>query len=297
MPELPEVETVRRGLARAMLGRRFREVKLNRQDLRFPLPQDFAARLKGRTVEAIDRRGKYIIAALSDGERLLMHLGMSGRFTIFHSRGKAGNLGEFYLEERTGPGGRGIHDHVVFVLDDGTRIVYTDPRRFGVMDLVPAAELASHRLMRQLGVEPLGAGFTPRYLARVFAGRAAPLKAALLDQKLVAGLGNIYVCEALFRSGLSPTRRAGTLVKNRKPDPRLGKLVREIRSVLKRAIAAGGSTLRDYAGADGAAGAYQHRFSVYDRRGKPCLRRGCSGTVRRLVQSGRSTFYCPVCQR
>jgi formamidopyrimidine-DNA glycosylase len=297
MPELPEVETVRRGLARAMLGRRIREVQLNRQDLRFPLPRDFATKLEGRTVESIDRRGKYIIAALSGGECLLMHLGMSGRFTIFRDDGQASNLGEFYFEESAGPGGGGIHDHVVFVLDDGTRIVYTDPRRFGVMDLVPAAELASHRLMKQLGVEPLGTGLTPHYLARAFAGRTAPLKAALLDQKLVAGLGNIYVCEALFRSGLSPMRRAGTLVKNRKPDPRLGKLVREIRSVLKKAIAAGGSTLRDYAGANGTAGAYQHRFSVYDRFGKPCVRRGCSGTVRRLIQSGRSTFYCPVCQR
>lgn len=297
MPELPEVETVRRGLAIAMLGHRVHEVKLKRQDLRFPLPRDFAARVEGRTVEAIDRRGKYIIAALSGGESLLMHLGMSGRFTIFRADGEAGNLGEFYFAEATGPGGGGVHDHVVFVLDDGTRIVYTDPRRFGVMDLVPTARLASHRLMKELGVEPLGTGLTSRYLARAFAGRTAPLKAALLDQKLVAGLGNIYVCEALFRSGLSPTRRAGTLVKNQKPDPRLGKLIREIRSVLNRAIDAGGSTLRDYAGADGATGSYQHRFSVYDRRGKPCLRRGCTGTVRRLIQSGRSTFYCPVCQR
>ena len=297
MPELPEVEIVSRGLARAMLGRRISGVKLNRPDLRFPLPQGFAARLEGRTVEAVGRRGKYIIASLSEGERLLMHLGMSGRFTIFRRHGKTSHLGEFYFEESAMPGGRGIHDHVVFALDEGTRIVYTDPRRFGIMDLVPAAELASHRLMKQLGVEPLGRGLTPRYLARAFAGRTAPLKAALLDQKLVAGLGNIYVCEALFRSGLSPTRRAGTLVKNRKPDPRLRTLIWEIRSVLKRAITAGGSTLRDYAGTDGTSGAYQHRFSVYDRPGKPCVRRGCTGKVRRLIQSGRSTFYCPVCQR
>ena len=297
MPELPEVETVRRGLASAMLGRRISGVKLNRRDLRFPLPQDFAARLEGRTVEAIGRRGKYIIAALSEGESLLMHLGMSGRFTIFPTVGKASHPGEFRFEERAMLGGRGIHDHVVFSLDDGTTIVYSDPRRFGVMDLVPAAELASHRLMKGLGVEPLGRGLTPRYLAQAFAGRTAPLKAALLDQKLIAGLGNIYVCEALFRSGLSPTRRAGSLVKNLKPDPRLRTLVREIRSVLKRAITAGGSTLRDYAGTDGASGAYQHRFSVYDRPGKPCVRRGCTGKIRRLVQSGRSTFYCPVCQR
>jgi formamidopyrimidine-DNA glycosylase len=282
MPELPEVETVRRGLANAMLGRRISGVKLNRGDLRFPLPKDFAARLEGRTVEAVCRRGKYLIASLSEGETLLMHLGMSGRFTIFPNRAVIGG---------------GIHDHVVFALDDGTTIVYTDPRRFGIMDLVPAAELVSHRLMKGLGVEPLGRGLTPGYLARAFAGRTAPLKAALLDQKLVAGLGNIYVCEALFRSGLSPTRRAGTLVKNRKLDPRLRTLIREIRSVLKRAITAGGSTLRDYAGTDGISGAYQHRFSVYDRLGKPCVRRGCSGRVRRLVQSGRSTFYCPVCQR
>ena len=296
MPELPEVETVSRGLAHAMLGRRISGVKLNRRDLRFPLPHGFAARLEGRTVEAIGRRGKYIIVSLSEGERLLMHLGMSGRFTIFPGRGKAGHLGEFPSGNSAMPGG-GVHDHVVFALDDGTRIVYTDPRRFGMMDLVPAAELASHRLMKQLGVEPLGRGLTPHYLARAFDGRIAPLKAALLDQRLVAGLGNIYVCEALFRSGLSPTRRAGTLVKNRQPDPRLRTLIREIRSVLKRAITAGGSTLRDYAGTDGASGGYQHRFSVYDRPGKPCVRRGCTGKVRRLIQSGRSTFYCPVCQR
>jgi len=293
MPELPEVEIVSRGLARAMLGRRISGVKLNRLDLRFPLPPGFAARVEGRTVEAGGRRGKYIIASLSEGERLLMHLGMSGRFTIFPRHGKASRLGEFHFEESGG----GVHDHVVFVLDDGTRIVYTDPRRFGMMDLVPAAELASHRLMKGLGVEPLGRGLTPRYLACAFDGRIAPLKAALLDQRLVAGLGNIYVCEALFRSGLSPTRRAGTLVKDRKPDPRLRTLIKEIRSVLKRAITAGGSTLRDYAGTDGTSGAYQHRFSVYDRPGKPCVRRGCTGRVKRLIQSGRSTFYCPVCQR
>lgn len=293
MPELPEVEIVSRGLARAMLGRRISGVKLNRLDLRFPLPQGFAARLEGRTVEALARRGKYIIASLSEGEGLLMHLGMSGRFTIFPGHGKASRLGKFHFE---GSGG-GVHDHVVFALDDGTRIVYTDPRRFGMMDLVPADELASHRLMKGLGVEPLGRELTPRYLARAFAGRIAPLKAALLDQRLVAGLGNIYVCEALFRSGLSPTRRAGTLVKDRKPDPRLRTLIKEIRSVLKRAITAGGSTLRDYAGTDGTSGAYQHRFSVYDRPGKPCVRRGCTGKVKRLIQSGRSTFYCPVCQR
>ena len=297
MPELPEVETVRRGLASAMLGHRIVKVKLKRLDLRFPLPRDFALRIEGRTVQALDRRAKYIIAALSGGESLLMHLGMSGRFTIFRSDGKASNLGEFYVEDTAGPGGRGIHDHVVFLLDDGTGIVYTDPRRFGVMDLVPVAELGSHRLMKHLGVEPLGTRLTARYLARAFAGRSAPLKAALLDQRLVAGLGNIYVCEALFRSGLSPTRRAGTLVKNQKPDPRLGKLIREIRSVLSKAIDAGGSTLRDYAGADGTAGTYQHRFSVYGRLGKPCPKRGCTGRIRRLVQSGRSTFYCPVCQR
>jgi formamidopyrimidine-DNA glycosylase len=297
MPELPEVETVRRGLANAMLGHRIVKVKLKRLDLRFPLPRDFALRIEGRTVQAVDRRAKYIIAALSGGESLLMHLGMSGRFTIFRTDGKASNLGEFYVEDAAGPGGRGIHDHVVFMLDDGTSIVYTDPRRFGVMDLVPAAELGSHRLMKHLGVEPLGTQLTARYLARAFAGRSAPLKAALLDQSLVAGLGNIYVCEALFRSGLSPARRVGTLVKNQMPDPRLGKLIREIRSVLHKAIDAGGSTLRDYAGADGTTGTYQHRFSVYGRLGKPCPKRGCTGTIRRLVQSGRSTFYCPVCQR
>jgi formamidopyrimidine-DNA glycosylase len=184
----------------------------------------------------------------------------------------------------------------VFVLDDGTRIVYTDPRRFGMMDLCPTGEVSSHRLTRRLGVEPLGKELSARRLAAAMAARKAPLKSLLVDQRLIAGLGNIYACEALFRAGLSPKRPAGTLARNGRPDPRLAKLVLAIRAVLNDAIDAGGSTLRDYADADGASGAYQHRFAVYDREGQPCRRRGCRGTIRRIVQAGRSTFYCPRCQ-
>src|SRR5688572_912779 len=295
MPELPEVETVRRGLVRAMQGRRFAAVRLNRADLRFPLPNGFADRLSGQRIEAIGRRAKYLVVALSGGESLIMHLGLSGRFTVVHQGGKARSLGEMYGEAAGGAGG--LHDHVVFVLDDGTRIVYTDPRRFGMMDLCPTGEVSSHRLTRRLGVEPLGKELSARRLAVAMAARKAPLKSLLVDQRLIAGLGNIYACEALFRAGLSPKRPAGTLARNGRPDPRLAKLVQAIRAVLNDAIEAGGSTLRDFTRADGSSGAYQHRFSVYDREGQPCRRRGCTGKIKRIVQSGRSTFYCPQCQR
>jgi formamidopyrimidine-DNA glycosylase len=295
MPELPEVETVAQGLARAMQGRRITQVRLNRADLRLPLPRDFASRLTGQRVETITRRAKYILVQLSGGESLLVHLGMTGRFTIIRPDGDKMSLGELYDDAEPRPGNH-AHDHVIFSLDDATRIVYSDPRRFGIMDLTNGS--TAHPLIMGLGAEPLGTELTPRYLGDMFFGRKAPLKSVLMDQRLIAGLGNIYVCEALFRAGLSPRRKAGSLVRNRMSrDPRLAKLARAIRAVLTDAIAAGGSTLRDYARADGSRGAFQHRFLVYGRQGQPCLRRGCNGTVRRIVQSGRSTFYCSRCQR
>jgi len=294
MPELPEVETVMRGLEKAMTGRRIAHVELRRKDLRFPFPKDFAERLTGRGVEAFRRRAKYILAEIEGGDCLLIHLGMSGRFAVVKG-GRLRNLGEFYFEEGAAVEVQGAHDHVVFTLDDGTRIIYTDPRRFGLMDLFPQGEAAGHRLLGGIGIEPLGNDFNAAHLAQVFAGKKAPLKAALLDQRLVAGLGNIYVCEALYRAGLSPRRKAGTLVKRGKPDHRLEDLARHIRMVLEEAIIAGGSTLRDFAQTDGSNGGFQERFSVYDREGEACPR--CSKPIRRIVQSGRSTFYCPSCQK
>jgi formamidopyrimidine-DNA glycosylase len=295
MPELPEVETVRRGLMQAMQGRSVVTVQLNRPDLRLPLPQAFAARLAGQTIEAVERRAKYLILRLSGGESLLAHLGMSGRFTVLKPDGRMMSLGDEPGEPVSTR--NGLHDHVVFLLDDGTRVIYTDPRRFGLMDLCATSDLPSHPLTRDLGIEPLGNRLRASFLAAAFAGKKAPLKALLMDQRLIAGLGNIYVCEALFRAGLSPRRRAGSLVRSRKIiDPRLTRLVRAIRQVLTDAIAAGGSTLRDYARLDGTLGAFQHRFSVYDREDEPCPKRGCGGRIRRIVQSGRSTFYCPRCQ-
>jgi formamidopyrimidine-DNA glycosylase len=292
MPELPEVETVMRGLRPVLEGRRIETVILRRDGLRFPFPPDFARRLEGRRIGNLARRAKYIVAGIEGGDCLLIHLGMTGRFTVFSKSG-ALNLGEFYFEKMAGDSGAGPHDHVVFALDDGTRIVYTDPRRFGVLDLFRESE--SHKLLRDIGVEPLGNELNADYLARRFAGKSAPLKAALLDQRIIAGLGNIYVSEALHRSGLSPRRKAGTLVRKSGLDPRLETLVRHIRGILGEAIAAGGSTLQDFARTDGSAGAFQQRFAVYDREGAPCTT--CGSPIKRLVQSGRSTFYCSACQR
>ena len=286
MPELPEVETVRRGLAPALIGATILRVEQRRADLRFPFPKDFAERLQGKRVLKLARRAKYMVATLEGGPQLLIHLGMTGRFTIVEPKGTTKNLGEFYFE--TGGEGHGRHDHVVFHLEGGTRLVYTDPRRFGVMDLFDDV----HPLLEDLGAEPLGNEFSAEYLAAKFKGKAAPLKSALLDQKLVAGLGNIYVCEALFRSRLSPTRKARTL---KAGDERLDTLTRNIRAVLTEAIAAGGSTLNDFANADGAEGSFQQRFRVYDREGEPC--RNCGTPIRRKVQAGRSTFHCPHCQK
>lgn len=292
MPELPEVETIRQGLMPVLEGQPITHVVQRRPDLRYPLPQRFAARLKGRRIERLGRRGKYLLGFLDDGMVLVMHLGMSGRFTIVKP-GAAAGLGS--------PNGSGPHDHIVFEVEDGTRVIFTDPRRFGFMDLVPEPSLETTGPLKAMGPEPLGNGFSAALLSQALRGKRAPLKAALLDQRVVAGLGNIYVCEALYRAGLSPRRQAETLVskaaRRQPPTARAERLTRAIRDVLTDAIAAGGSTLRDYAHADGGLGYFQHGFAVYDRDGEPCSRAGCRGTIKRIVQSNRSTFYCPHCQR
>lgn len=314
MPELPEVETVRRGLEPAMVGRMFHRVETRRPDLRFPLPERMAERLKGRVLEHLGRRSKYLIARVSGGDVLIMHLGMSGRFTI--SEGAAAGRsqpGRFVHETGDAVGADPKHDHVVFEMAaetgrvrasvrDGSpgvsRIVYNDPRRFGFMVMVPEAEFEAHPLIRDLGPEPLGNALTAGYLAARASGRKADLKAFLMDQRTIAGLGNIYVAEALFRAGLSPNRAASCLANAKgQPTERAERLVGAIRVVLDEAIAAGGSTLRDYRAADGALGYFQHRFQVYGRAGEACVRPGCQGVVRRSIQGGRSTFHCPSCQR
>ncbi|RAI34828.1 bifunctional DNA-formamidopyrimidine glycosylase/DNA-(apurinic or apyrimidinic site) lyase [Rhodoplanes roseus] len=299
MPELPEVETVRRGLAPAMEGARFVSVELRRPDLRRPFPNDFCQRLEGTTVAALKRRAKYLLAELSSGDVLLMHLGMSGSFRVElpATAGREGASlspgGYYHARSETK-----AHDHVVFSMSSGARLVFNDPRRFGLMLIVPAADLHDHPLMREVGPEPLDPSFDAARLALALAGKAAPLKAALLDQTVVAGLGNIYVCEALHLSHLSPRRKAGTLVaRGGVPTPRLVALVEAVKAVLADAIEAGGSSLRDHRQTDGTLGLFQHRFRAYDREGEPCVTPGCAGTVRRIVQSGRSTFFCPVCQK
>ena len=286
-----------RGLIPVLVGRCFADVNLRRSGLRFPFPANFAARLKGRQVLSLRRRAKYILVNLDDGHCLLVHLGMTGRFTVLGDNERPHNLGEFYFEEGAVGAGSGSHDHVVITLDNGVRVVYTDHRRFGVMDLLQESELTSHKLLKDIGVEPLGNEFSGQYLADAFRKKTAPLKAALLDQTIIAGLGNIYVSEVLYRTHLSPKRKAGTLVRKTTHDARLNDLVRHVRDVLNEAIAAGGSTLRDFSGTDGSEGAFQQRFAVYDRAGEKCQTPGCRGTIRRIVQSGRSTFYCPSCQK
>jgi formamidopyrimidine-DNA glycosylase len=293
MPELPEVETVRRGLAPAMEGRRILKLEQRRPDLRFPFPERFVERLEGQTITALGRRAKYLLADLSSGEVLIMHLGMSGRFTVTEA-GQTRLRGEFVHEV----GGIAAHDHVTFHMEGGAMVTYNDARRFGFMDLVPRAMLAESRHIKSLGLEPLGNELDGTRLATLFASKKTPLKAALLDQSLIAGLGNIYVCEALHRAGLSPKRKAGTLAtKSRKPHPKAHELALSIRDVLSEAVEAGGSTLRDYAQADGSLGYFQHAFRVYDREGTPCPTPACSGVIRRIVQAGRSTFYCATCQK
>jgi formamidopyrimidine-DNA glycosylase len=293
MPELPEVETVRRGLEPVMQGARFKAVEARRGDLRWPLPPDFAARLEGKTVIGLGRRAKYLIADLSSGETLLMHLGMSGSFRVTHPS-RESRPGKYHHARSQ----QAAHDHVVFHMSNGACITFNDPRRFGSMKLVLRAKLDEEPLLRALGPEPLGNQFDAAMLARACKGKKTSLKAALSDQRVVAGLGNIYVCEALYRARLSPRRRACTIAtRSGQPDAHARALVQGIRDVLNDAIQAGGSSLRDHKRTDGELGMFQHQFGVYDRDGQHCARPRCGGTIRRIVQAGRSTFFCPVCQR
>lgn len=280
MPELPEVETVRAGLVPAMQGQVIAHAAVMRAGLRWPFPTNMAARLGGARVLALRRRSKYILADLSTGETLLIHLGMSGRMTV-----SGVQMGDFFHDHPAAA----KHDHVVLDMQGGARVTFNDARRFGAMDLLDTAAADMHPLLADIGPEPLGNGFNAPYLAGRLAGKSAPIKAALLDQKLVAGLGNIYVCEVLFRAGIAPDTPARE-VKN------AGALVAIIRDVLLQAIAAGGSSLRDYRQADGELGYFQHRFAVYGREGQPCVTPNCGHDIARMVQSGRSTFYCPQCQ-
>lgn len=295
MPELPEVETVKCGLEPVLTGARIVRVTQRRPDLRFPFPERFVERLEGRRIERLSRRAKYILGYLDSGEVLAIHLGMTGRFSISVPGGANGSqLGEFTHDA----GGDPTHDHVVLETEAGAFVTYNDARRFGYMSLFPASEMASHPHFRKLGIEPLGPELTPEFLAAQALGRRADLKAFLMDQGIVCGLGNIYVCEALWRSRLDPRREAGRLSgRGGKPSPRAAPLAEAIRSVLAEAIVAGGSTLRDYRHTDGSLGYFQHAFAVYGREGEPCRTPGCKSNVRRIVQAGRSTFYCPGCQR
>jgi formamidopyrimidine-DNA glycosylase len=288
MPELPEVETVRRGLAPVMEGHVILAADVRRPDLRWPLPDRMADRLAGQRVDRLRRRSKYILADLSGGETLLIHLGMSGRMLISGGDGGRVMQGDF-VHAHPAPE---KHDHVVLDMDNGARVTFNDARRFGMMDLMPTSGGQTHPLLASIGPEPLGNDFSGPYLVERFRNRRTPVKAALLDQGIVAGLGNIYVCEVLFRAGLSPARLAGQI-----PAAQVAGLVPIIRDVLSEAIEAGGSSLRDYRQADGELGYFQHTFRVYGREGAPCPTPGCSGTIARLVQSGRSSFHCPVCQR
>jgi formamidopyrimidine-DNA glycosylase len=319
VPELPEVETVRRGLAPVMEGARILRVEARRPDLRVPFPPDFVARLTGQTITGLGRRAKYLTADLGSGDVLLMHLGMSGSFRVSREEEKV-QPGNFHHAKPAAP----AHDHVVFHLSSGVTVTFNDPRRFGLMLIVPRGELAGHPLMREVGPEPLGNAFDAALLAAAVASRKTSLKAALLDQTVVAGLGNIYVCEALHRARLSPRRRASTIATRMRrprtagvapasssegragrprsqgafaPNARAAALVDAIKAVLLDAIEAGGSSLRDHRQTNGELGYFQHRFRVYDREGKSCVTEGCNGVVKRIVQNGRSTFFCPVCQK
>jgi formamidopyrimidine-DNA glycosylase len=283
MPELPEVETVRRGLVPAMEGATISRAQINRPDLRWPFPENMKNRLQGAKVEHLRRRSKYILADLSTGETLLIHLGMSGRMLI-----SGDPLGQF-VHDHPAPE---KHDHVVLDMDNGARITFNDPRRFGAMDLLDTALGDSHKLLAEIGPEPLGNDFHEEYLVARLSGRKTPIKSALLDQKTVAGLGNIYVCEALYRAKISPKRHVNNISENR-----IRTLVPIIRTVLEEAIQAGGSSLRDFRQADGELGYFQHSFDVYGREGEACRTEGCTGTISRITQSGRSSFYCAQCQR
>ena len=283
MPELPEVETVRRGLLPVMEGAVIAKADVRRPDLRWPFPERMAERLTGRKVLRLRRRAKFILADLSEGETLILHLGMSGRMLI-----SGDPLGRFHHDHPAPE----KHDHVVFDMSNGTRVTFNDARRFGAMDLAPTDTVEDHRLLAGLGPEPLGNSFNEACLVAALRGRMTPIKSALLDQRIVAGLGNIYVCEALYRAGISPRRKAGRI-----SAARVASLVPVIRDVLSEAIEAGGSSLRDYRQTDGELGYFQHAFRVYDRESAPCQTAGCPDHIRRIVQSGRSSFYCPTCQR
>jgi len=287
VPELPEVETVRRGLSPAMEGRVIERAEIRREGLRWPFPPNLAERLTGARVERLRRRSKYILIDLDSGETVLIHLGMSGRMTV---SGLTAPFvpGEFHhthpqIEK---------HDHVVLHMAGDVRVTFNDPRRFGALDLVPTAGAEAHPLLANLGPEPLGNAFSATYLGERLKGRKGPIKSLLLDQRIVSGLGNIYVCEALHRAGIHPERAGG-----RVGAARLDHLTQEIRTVLSEAIEAGGSSLRDYRQADGELGYFQHNFRVYDREDAPCPTPDCSGTIRRIVQGGRSSYFCPRCQR
>jgi len=282
MPELPEVETVRRGLLPVMEGQRITMAQVNRPDLRFPLPERMADRLTGATVTTLRRRSKYILADLDSGETLLIHLGMSGRILISGQM-----LGDFHHDHPAPQ----KHDHVLFHMENSARITFNDARRFGAMDLMATLTADRHPLLAKLGPEPLGNAFDESYLAKRLQGRLTPIKSALLDQTVLAGLGNIYVCEVLHRARISPLRLAASLTPHD-----ITALIPIIRDVLTEAITAGGSSLRDYRQADGELGYFQHRFRVYDREGQPCPTPDCPGTIIRTVQSGRSSFHCPTCQ-
>ena len=283
MPELPEVETVMRGLAPVMEGAVIARADVNRPDLRWPFPPDMAARLTGQKVAQLRRRSKYILADLGSGESLLIHLGMSGRMLISGDR-----VGQF-VHDHPAPQ---KHDHVVLHMGNGARITFNDPRRFGAMDLMQTATADSHKLLAVLGPEPLGNDFHEAMLIAAFKGKGSPIKSALLDQRIVAGLGNIYVCEALYRARIHPARKAGRI-----SAARVASLVPIIRQVLAEAIEAGGSSLKDFRQADGELGYFQHSFDVYGREGEPCRTSDCGHVIKRIVQSGRSSFFCPACQR
>jgi formamidopyrimidine-DNA glycosylase len=293
MPELPEVETVRRGLQPAMEGSKILKAEARRKDLRFPFQKDFIARLEGQTVTGLGRRAKYLMADLGSGDLLLMHLGMSGSFRVLEGDGKNAP-GQFHYprsEDRA-------HDHVVFHMSSGAAVVFNDPRRFGYMKIIARNALEDEPLLKGLGPEPLGNEFDAAMLARSCANKKTSLKAALLDQRVVAGLGNIYVCEALFRAHLSPRRLAATLATRKgEPTDHARRLVAAIHAVLNQAIKAGGSSLRDHRQTTGELGYFQHSFQVYDREGEKCQTEGCGGIVRRFTQNGRSTFWCPKCQK
>ncbi|MBR0692369.1 bifunctional DNA-formamidopyrimidine glycosylase/DNA-(apurinic or apyrimidinic site) lyase [Bradyrhizobium lablabi] len=293
MPELPEVETVRRGLQPAMEGSKIIKAEARRKDLRFPFQQDFVARLEGQTVTGLGRRAKYLMADLTSGDVLLMHLGMSGSFRVLRDEGAA-TPGQFHHPR----GEDRAHDHVVFHMSSGAAIIFNDPRRFGYMKIIARNGIEDEPLLKGLGPEPLGNEFDAAMLARSCHNKKTSVKAALLDQRVVAGLGNIYVCEALFRSRLSPRRLAATLAtKKGEPTDHSRRLVDAIHSVLNQAIKAGGSSISDHRLTNGELGYFQHSFQVYDREGEKCRTAGCSGIVRRFTQNGRSTFWCPKCQK